>query len=64
MRKLSSEVISSQELAQYMQITQRSARRILTELEEKGFAEIVAEEKPYMRGRPRKVYKILLEQKV
>lgn len=64
LRKLSSEEISSQELAQYMQITQRSARRILTELEEKGFAEIVAEEKPYMRGRPRKVYKILLEQKV
>lgn len=61
LRKLASEQISSQELAQYMQITQRSARRILTELEEKGFAQIVAEEKPYMRGRPRKVYKISLE---
>ncbi|WP_144787133.1 ArsR family transcriptional regulator [Lysinibacillus fusiformis] len=58
LKKLASDELNANELATYMQIPARSARRILTTLEEKGFAEVVAEEKPHTRGRPRKVYKI------
>ncbi|KPN96479.1 transcriptional regulator [Lysinibacillus sp. ZYM-1] len=58
LKKLASDELNANELAKYMQIPARSARRILTTLEEKGFAEVVAEEKPHTRGRPRKVYKI------
>ncbi|MEK4487351.1 ArsR family transcriptional regulator [Psychrobacillus sp. FSL H8-0484] len=59
-KKRSSKEISASELAQYMQITTRSARRILSELEVNGLAHVVAEESPRMTGRPRKVYKLLL----
>ncbi|WP_339318907.1 ArsR family transcriptional regulator [Paenibacillus sp. FSL R10-2734] len=59
LRKRSSEEIGANELARYMYITERSARRILMELEAKGFAQVVAEEKPQTRGRPRKIYRIL-----
>ncbi|MFY0542868.1 ArsR family transcriptional regulator [Brevibacillus sp. H7] len=52
--------ISAHELAQYMQIMPRSARRILMELESKGIAQVVGEENPHPRGRPRKVYRITL----
>ncbi|MBY0121732.1 ArsR family transcriptional regulator [Bacillus sp. S/N-304-OC-R1] len=58
LKKLASDELNANELANYMQIPARSARRILTTLEEKGFAEVVAEEKPQTRGRPRKIYKI------
>ncbi|MGG1401389.1 ArsR family transcriptional regulator [Bacillus salipaludis] len=58
LKKLASDELNANELAKYMQIPARSARRILTTLEEKGFAEVVAEEKPHTRGRPRKIYKI------
>lgn len=58
LKKLSSNKISAHELANYMQIPPRSARRILATLEEKGFAEVVANEKPHTKGRPRKVYHI------
>ncbi|MGZ9816992.1 ArsR family transcriptional regulator [Peribacillus simplex] len=58
LKKLSNDELNANELANYMQITPRSARRILTALEEKGFAQVVAEEKPHTRGRPRKIYKI------
>ncbi|WP_051272032.1 hypothetical protein [Shimazuella kribbensis] len=60
LRKRANDQITSHELAQYMQITQRSARRILMELEKYNFAEVIAEEKPYTRGRPRKIYKVFV----
>ncbi|QFG00267.1 ArsR family transcriptional regulator [Psychrobacillus glaciei] len=60
MKKRLKEEISASELAQYMQITPRSARRILNELEENRLALVVAEESPRTTGRPRKVYKLLL----
>lgn len=59
-KKRLKEEISASELAQYMQITPRSARRILNELEVNGLAQVVAEESPRVTGRPRKVYKLLL----
>jgi hypothetical protein len=63
MRKNHRTEISAYEVAQYMQILPRSAHRIITELEKKGYAQIVGEENPNPRGRPRKLYRIQLEQK-
>lgn len=60
LKKLSSDKLNANELAKYMQIPPRSARRILTTLEQHGLAQVVAEEKPHTRGRPRKVYRINL----
>jgi len=60
LKKRKTRDISAHELAQYMQILPRSARRILMELEAKGFAQVVGEESPNPRGRPRKVYRITL----
>jgi hypothetical protein len=50
--------ISANELAESMNILPRSARRILMVLEQHGLASIVGEQAPYVRGRPRKVYRI------
>lgn len=60
LKKRGTAMINAHELAQHMQILPRSARRILIELESKGIAEVVGEESPNPRGRPRKVYKITL----
>lgn len=59
-KKRKNNEISANELAQFMQITIRSARRILNELEVNGLAQVIAEENPRMKGRPRKIYKLLL----
>ena len=53
--------INAQELALHLQILPRSARRILQDLERVGLAEVIGEESPGPRGRPRKRYKINLE---
>jgi DNA-binding transcriptional ArsR family regulator len=60
LHKLGKNEIQAHELAMYMQILPRSARRILKELEEAGIAEVIGETNPYPRGRPRKVYRIFL----
>lgn len=60
LKKRKTKEINSHELAQHMQILPRSARRILIELESKGIAQVVGEESPHPRGRPRKVYRITL----
>ncbi|WP_018131826.1 helix-turn-helix domain-containing protein [Effusibacillus pohliae] len=62
MKKMGKQEINAYELAQYMQILPRSARRILMELEAKGLAQVVGEENPHPRGRPRKLYRISLGQ--
>lgn len=58
LRKRKTMEINAHELAQSMQILPRSARRILMELESKGLAQVVGEESPNPRGRPRKIYRI------
>ncbi|MDU4962220.1 MAG: hypothetical protein E6X17_16305 [Sporomusaceae bacterium] len=58
MERYGRNTISAQELAAAMQILPRSARRILTKLEEKGLATLTGDESPHDRGRPRKVYRI------
>ncbi|WNC16181.1 ArsR family transcriptional regulator [Brevibacillus brevis] len=60
LKKRGTKEINAHELGQYMQILPRSARRILMELEAKGLAQVVGEESPNPRGRPRKVYRVLL----
>lgn len=62
MRKIRSAEISAQELAIHLQILPRSARRIITKLEQGGFADAVGEENPNPRGRPRTLYRINLGQ--
>lgn len=52
--------INSKDMAYYLNITERSARRILGVLCETGYADEIGEEKMSTRGRPRKVYKLKL----
>lgn len=49
--------MTAQELAVWIQSTERNARRILNELERSGLAQIVGEESG-QRGRPKKVYQL------
>lgn len=50
--------ITSRELSNWMNSTERNARRILTELESVNLARISGEEQSGQRGRPRKVYEL------
>lgn len=50
--------ISAPEIAEMLGMTTRNARRILTDLEQHGLAEVIGEEAPTNRGRPRKIYRI------
>ncbi|AMA72880.1 transcriptional regulator [Aneurinibacillus thermoaerophilus] len=49
---------SANDLADYLQLSRRSAERMLKILVEKNYAEISGEEQPYQKGRPRSIYKI------
>jgi GGDEF domain-containing protein len=51
---------SSGDLADYLQVSKRSAERLLKKLLDNKIAEIVGEEQPYQKGRPRSIYKIKL----
>ncbi|MFT9848285.1 helix-turn-helix domain-containing protein [Aneurinibacillus sp. REN35] len=50
--------ISALDLSYAFGVTLRSARRILSKLEQGNLAEIVGEEQPISRGRPRQLYSI------
>lgn len=50
---------TSVELAEYFEVSRRSAERIVKKLMEQNFAKKVGEEQPYKQGRPRAIYKIL-----
>lgn len=58
--KLAKDTIGADDLAMYLAITPRSARRLLATLVDQGLAEVVGEEM-LVKGRPRKLYKIFLE---
>ncbi|WP_209125272.1 transcriptional regulator [Alkalihalobacillus sp. BA299] len=49
------------ELASSFGITLRSARRILSKLEENDYVKIIGEEQPISRGRPRQIYQLNLQ---
>ncbi|WP_197029265.1 MarR family transcriptional regulator [Alicyclobacillus macrosporangiidus] len=53
-------VFTASDLAQYLQLSKRSAERVLKKLVERGYAEVCGEEQPYQRGRPRSVYRLLV----
>ncbi|MGG1664003.1 transcriptional regulator [Brevibacillus sp. NRS-1366] len=46
------------DLAEYLQVSRRSAERMLKKMMDNGFVETVGEEQPYQQGRPRAVYQI------
>ncbi|WP_230874999.1 MarR family transcriptional regulator [Lysinibacillus cavernae] len=48
---------SAAELAQYMNLSRRSAERIIIRLIEQDYFMLAGEEQPYLQGRPRKLYK-------
>lgn len=52
--------MTSKELSFYLNMTERSARRILTKLNESGYAQIFGEENSNSKGRPRIIYQITL----
>lgn len=54
------ETLTANDIAESLNITLRSARRILNSLEESGIAKVVGEEQLAGRGRPRQVYKLLV----
>ncbi|NPV45008.1 MAG: ArsR family transcriptional regulator [Firmicutes bacterium] len=60
MNEIGENTINSKDMAYYLNITERSSRRILGLLCESGYADEVGEEKASNRGRPRKVYRLKL----
>lgn len=58
--KLNKEAICADDLALYLEITPRSARRLLATLVDQRIAEPAGDEM-VLKGRPRKLYKVLLE---
>ncbi|WP_019120365.1 transcriptional regulator [Brevibacillus massiliensis] len=56
--------MTAAELAHGFGIAVRSARRILSTLEQAGLAEVVGEEQPVCKGRPRQIYQLKLNQKM
>jgi predicted ArsR family transcriptional regulator len=59
-KKYSKNEFTANELAEWMQVTDRNARKILNELEKGNFVKIIGEEQPGPKGRPRKVYRVEL----
>ena len=53
-------MITAVDLADGFGITSRSARRILSKLEQNNFAQIIGEEQPVSKGRPRQIYKLTI----
>lgn len=57
---LGKDTLTANEVSTGLRLTIRSARRILAALEEAKLAVVVGEEQPAGRGRPRRVYKLML----
>lgn len=49
---------TSADLAEYLQLTRRSAERIIKKLHDHGYVKIVGEEMIYKQGRPRAIYQL------
>lgn len=54
--------ITAVNVAEWLKMTQRNARRILNALVEQGLAEIIGEEAPSSKGRPRKIYRVNMKE--
>jgi hypothetical protein len=57
-KNLGKNTVTASEISEWLKMTQRNARRILTDLTKVGIAEEVGEEAPTTRGRPRKIYQV------
>ncbi|MBG0763926.1 MAG: hypothetical protein H0S78_03395 [Tissierellales bacterium] len=57
-RRTSNNRFSAEEFASSLDISPRSARRILNKIVDNGFAEVVAHESPNKTGRPRQIFSI------
>ncbi|MFK2825762.1 hypothetical protein QYG89_08770 [Bacillus sp. B190/17] len=53
--------ITAANIAEWLKMTPRNARRILNSLVEHGIAEIIGEEAPTSKGRPRKIYRVSMD---
>lgn len=51
---------TSSDIAEYFEITKRSAERMLKKYMDSGFLKIIGEEQPFRNGRPRAVYQLNL----
>jgi response regulator of citrate/malate metabolism len=60
LRHINKTGITPQELGAAMNLSERSARRILSQMEKKGAARIVGNRALYDKGRPRLIYKVLI----
>ncbi|PAB59584.1 hypothetical protein [Anaeromicrobium sediminis] len=58
--KTNKDTFDAREIANHLEISTRSARRILTNFLNAGFAAIVAKESNAKTGRPRQIYKIMI----
>lgn len=63
-RQRGSDVFSASEMAYYLNITTRSANRILNRLEECGLASVQYNRQKSLRGRPAKMYKVYLQKQL
>lgn len=52
------EIVTANDISDSLNITLRSARRILNSLEKSGIVVMAGEEQPATRGRPRQIYKL------
>ncbi|PIC96038.1 hypothetical protein CSV69_07855 [Sporosarcina sp. P26b] len=50
--------ITSEDVADYFEITRRSAERMLKKYMDVGWLQVIGEEQPYQNGRPRSVYRL------
>ncbi|MEH7108973.1 ArsR family transcriptional regulator [Bacillus sp. JJ1764] len=60
LNKMKTDEVDVKELSQFLQIMPRSAQRIITALEAHGYATVIRQESPHVRGRPKKIYQIHL----
>lgn len=61
LEKIKTNEVSVKELSQFLQIMPRSTQRIISVLEKHGYASVVRHESPHVRGRPKKIYQIILK---
>lgn len=63
-KRLGNGSITAANIAEWLKMTPRNARRILNGLEEQGIAEVIGEEAPTSKGRPRKIYRVSVGQEI
>ncbi|PIC64103.1 hypothetical protein CSV79_08595 [Sporosarcina sp. P13] len=60
-RNLGKHAITAADIAEWLKMTERNARRLLNNLTNAGIAKVIGQEAPATRGRPRNVYQVGLD---